>query len=179
MRKYITISAIIVIGAVLYMTNSKQKGENKLYTGTYHDPVAPELRLERDKYLNRINDLIIDRNFEEATLLCDTLERLCPQSPICFFTGGIISHKLKDSIQSRMRLIRAKEIYDSLIIEHNDHRDMMNNLFIIRALYGRDAAEAAFKRYLNSGLNELDSLMLKNYKSYVYTTENPLDLIYE
>lgn len=179
MRKYITISAIIVIGAVLYMTNSKLKGENKLYTGTYHDPVAPELRLERDKYLNRINDLIIDRNFEEATLLCDTLERLCPQSPICFFTGGIISHKLKDSIQSRMRLIRAKEIYDSLIIEHNDHRDMMNNLFIIRALYGRDAAEGAFKRYLNSGLNELDSLMLKNYKSYVYTTENPLDLIYE
>ena len=179
MRKYITISAIIVIGAVLYMTNSKQKEENKLYTGTYHDPVAPELRLERDKYLNRINDLIIDRNFEEATLLCDTLERLCPQSPICFFTGGIISHKLKDSIQSRMRLIRAKEIYDSLIIEHNDHRDMMNNLFIIRALYGKDAAEAALKRYINRGLKELDSLILKNYKSYVDTLENPLDLIYE
>lgn len=179
MKKYITILTLVIVGTILYAILSKQKSENKLYTGTYHDPVAPELRLERDKYLNRINNLIIDRNFEEATLLCDTLERLCPQSPICFLTGGIISHKLKDSMQSRLRLIRAKEIYDSLIIEHNDHRDMKNNLVIIRALYGRDAAEAAFKRYLNRGLKELDSLILKNYKSYVYTLENPLDLIYD
>ena len=117
----IPILSIVIIGTILYAILSRQKSENKLYTGTYHDPVAPELRLERDKYLNRINSLVNEGNFEEATLLCDTLERLCPQSPICFLTGGIISHKLKDSMQSRLRLIRAKEIYDSDKKRHAQH----------------------------------------------------------
>ena len=179
MKKQIAPLAILLIGIALFATSCERKSKNELYTGPYHDPVPEEMRLERDMYLNRINNLVNNRNLEEAALLCDTLERICPQSPVCFMTGGIISHKLNDSIQSKQRLTRAKEIYDSLIVEHNDSRDMQNNLLVIRTLHGKEVAKAALEEYMERGLHELDTLQLSLFQHIVNTDESLLDEIWD
>lgn len=179
MKKYVIAFSLGIAGMVMYFTLSNRESHTTLYNGPYHDPVAPEMRAERDQYLARLHRLMEEGKWAEADLLCDTLLRRFPQSPISFMTAGITSYKLNDSAQMRQRLTKANEILDSLILEHNDSRDMMNNLAVIRSLHGKDAAEDALERYMERGLNTLDTMHLEIYRHWVYDAENPLFQIFD
>ena len=98
----------------------------------------------------RLDSLLKKRNFPQALLLLDSLQRAYPGVPTYHFSEGWVHDMQCDSVSARTCYERACSIYDSLIDRHHRIGDQVNRLLLTNLLHGPSVCEKEGREILHS-----------------------------